>query len=213
MQKTIGQCLEFYRNELNWDQTAAAGATGFEVSQQQIGKIERGITKSPGYLIITMLLEAYGKTTTDLEKDRSDGVQLVKDQTNFFTSDSLIPVISAQDIIDFLAGVDVDVIDHIAVKDSSNKKMYAIKMANELMMSSEGVTYPQSSIVVFDGAKAYKEHKDMMVSTEEGILFRRVFMDGKTYYLKTLNPNHPNSGSTSTIKSLGRAIECRISVK
>lgn len=213
MQKTLGQCLEFYRLELKWDQTAAAGATGFEVSQQQIGKIERGITKSPGYPIVSILLKAYGKNHSDLEKDQSDSVKLVKEQSSFFTSNSLIPVINTKDIMAFLDGEDVNFLDHVAVKDSSNPKMYAIKMANELMMSSEGVTYPQSSIVVFDGAKAYKDHKDTMVSTEEGILFRRVFMDGNTYYLKTLNPNHPNSGSTTSLKSLGRAIECRITVK
>lgn len=213
MKKTIGQQLEFYRTQLDWTQTQAAGETGFIVTQQQVGKLENGSTKNPTYHTLSTLLKAYGKRVSDLEDDIEDGVTFAKPNTDLFNYGATIPLIENKDVVDFLNGQTVPVIELIPVNVSTGTKSYAIKMTNELMESADRVSYPKNSIVIFDGSKAYSDHKDMMINISGKTIFRNVFKDGDTYYLKTLNPHFPNSGATDKLSYLGRAIECRITIK
>ncbi|MGK0269471.1 MAG: transcriptional regulator with XRE-family HTH domain [Cocleimonas sp.] len=214
MNKTLGQCLEFYRTELGWDQTQASGETGFVISQQQIGKLEKDAIKNPGIFTVNPLLDVYNKTPNDLKKDMSEDVELaIKEQTALFTAGSTIPLINIKDVKDYLSGVAVTAIAHIPFSENPSKKIYAVKLANELMKTNSGMSYPEKSIVIFDATKAYKIHKDMMIEIEGDILFRRVFKDGSTYFVKTINPDIPNANSSKDILFFGRAIECRIIVK
>jgi transcriptional regulator with XRE-family HTH domain len=214
MNKTIGQCLEFYRTELGWDQTQASGETGFVISQQQIGKLEKDAIKNPGIFTVTALLNVYNKTPNDLQKDMAEGVELaVKEQTALFTVSATIPLINIKDVKNYLSGQAVTAIKHIPFSENPSKKIYAVLLANELMKTNSGVSYPEKSIVIFDATKPYKIHKDMMIEMDGDILFRRVFKDGSTYFVKTINPDLPNANSSKEISFFGRAIECRITVK
>ena len=214
MNKTLGQCLEFYRTELGWDQSQASGETGFVISQQQIGKLEKDKIKNPGVLTIHALLDAYNKEPNDLKADMSEGVELaVKEQTPLFAVSSSVPLLNIKDVKPYLNGQSVAAIEQIPFTDNPSKKIYAIKLTNELMRTNVGIGYPEGSVVIFDATKKYKDHKDMMIEIDGDILFRRVFKDGSTYFVKTINPELPNANSSKEIALLGRAVECRILVK
>ena len=214
MNKTLGQCLEFYRTELGWDQTQASGETGFVISQQQIGKLEKDAIKNPGIFTVNTLLAAYDVTPNELLKDMKEGVELVvKEQPALFVSSPSIPVINIKDVKDYLSGHAVSPIEQIPYTENPSKKIYAVRLSNELMKSNIGNSYPEKSIVIFDGTKPYKDNKDMMIEIDGDILFRRVFKDGSTYFVRTINPELPNANSSKEIAFFGRAIECRISVK
>jgi SOS-response transcriptional repressor LexA len=214
MNKTLGQCLEFYRTELGWDQTQASGETGFVVSQQQIGKVERDAIKNPGIFTVLPLLKAYNVDPNKLTEDMGQGVKFaVKEPTLLYKSKATIPLINIKDVKSFLDGEDVTVIESLPYGENPSKKIYAIKLSNELMRTNVGVSYPEDSIVIFDATKKYKDHKDMVVEIDGDVLFRRVFKDGSTYFVKTINPELPNSISSKEIALLGRAIECRTILK
>lgn len=214
MNKTLGQCLEFYRTELGWDQTQASGETGFTISQQQIGKVERDAIKNPGHFTVRALLKAYNVESNTLDRDMDEGVELaVKEQTPLFAVSHSIPLLNIKDVQSYLNGQPINAIEQIPFRENPGKKIYAVKLTNELMRTNIGVSYPEDSIVIFDAAKAYKDNKDMMVEIDGDVLFRRVFKDGSTYFAKTINPELPNSNSSKDIALLGRAVECRIIVK
>jgi len=214
MNKTLGQCLEFYRTELGWSQTQASGETDFVISQQQIGKLEKDDIKNPGIFTINTLLDAYNKEPNDLKKDMAEGVEVaVKEQAPLFSVSSTIPLLHSKDIKCYLTGEPVTAIDHIPYTENPSKKIYAVKLANELMRANTGNSYPEKSIVIFDATKVFKDHRDMMIEVDGDILFRRVFKDGSTYFVKTTNPEFPNSSSCKDISYLGRAVECRIITK
>lgn len=214
MNKTLGQCLEFYRTELGWDQSQASGETGFVISQQQIGKVERDAIKNPGHFTVNALLDAYNIEPNDLKRDMSEGVELaVKEQAPLFAVGATIPLLNIKDVKSYLSGQAVTAIEHIPFSENPSKKIYAVKLSNELMKANSGISYPEKSIVIFDATKAYKIHKDMMIEIDGDILFRRVFKDGSTYFVKTINPDLPNSNSSKEVSFFGRAVECRIIVK
>lgn len=213
MKRTLGQCLEQYRTDLGWDQTQASGETGFLVSQQQIGKIESGKIKSPGYLHVTMLLKAYRKRPGDLEKDMDGEVTTSSAVTVTETIENNIPLIDIQQVPLFIKGETVDILGTVPVTTSKSKKVFALKMTNDLMDATTGITYPKNAIVIFDATKPYVDHKDMLIVHNEQVLFRRIFNDAGTFYIKPLNTNYQSVQSDKPVLALARSVECRMIIK
>lgn len=211
MNRTLGQCLEFYRTELKLDQTQAACEMSFNVSPQNIGRIERGLVKNPGWHTIHAILKAYNKSNADLENDMSAAVIPITAKTNTIEEVAKIPVINFQDVSVYVEGkTDVEVISFITLNNKPRSKMFAIKMTNNFM-DSTGISYPKNSIVIFDTDKRFKNNKDALIKKDENVLFRRVNKEGNSYYLTPLNSTYPTNEIKEPIQILAYAVETRLS--
>ena len=211
MNRTVGQCLETYRTDLGLDQTQAACECNFEVSPQNIGRIERGLVKNPGFLTIMTLLKAYKKSFNDLETDMGLEVTPASSAATLVTWSITIPVIELEDVSRYVGGDDtVEFIDEITVKEKPRSRVFAIKIENEFMQSASGTSYTRGSVITFDPAKPFKNNKDMLVETPGGIIFRRVAKEASIFYLSTLNGSHPVMEIKEPLTTFGSVIESRL---
>ncbi|NQY62871.1 MAG: helix-turn-helix transcriptional regulator [Alteromonadaceae bacterium] len=213
MNKTLGQCLEMYRLALGMKQSQASGETNWAISQQQISRIEKSENSNPTILTVIELLSAYGKTLADLEKDMTDIVIPYEKSMTTFEGNTTIPLIMLKDVKIFLRGSKVKIIDQLPIKHKKTRKMFALKMDNNLMHAKTGMSYPKNSLVIFDATKQFVQDNEMLIKSPEGLVFRNVIQDGSTYFYKLLNTEYPNTSSSTRLKMLARAIECRINVK
>ena len=209
MNRTLGQCLEFYREELKLDQTQAACEMNFDVSPQNIGRIERGLVKNPGWHTISAMLKAYNKSQGDLEKDMNASVMPITAKTTGIEEKSIIPVLNFEDVAAYIEGKrEVDTLSFITLNNKPRSKMFATKMKNDFM-DSKGISYPKNSIVIFDTDKRFKNNKDALVKKDDEVLFRRVSKEANSYFLTTLNTIYPTNEIKEPITILAYAVEVR----
>lgn len=211
MIRTVGQCLETYRTSLGLDKSQAACECNFDVSSQNIGRIEQGLVKNPGVLTIMTLLKAYKKSMCDLERDMGLSVSAAPLPGTIIEWNVTIPVIALSDVPSYIDGNnEVNVIDEITIKEKPRSRVFAIKLENEFMQSASGASYTKGSFITFDPSKKFKNNKDMLIQTPGGIVFRRVSEEAGCFYLSALNGSHPTTEVKEPLVTFGRVIESRL---
>mgnify|MGYP003386351301 CR=1 FL=1 len=213
MNKSIGECLYQYRTDLGWELKQAAVETMLKVSNTQIGRIERGDVKSPGFIAVCHLLEAYSKTLEDLEKDMSGNSQVVKLTSPSKKTSKSIPLIIFDEIENFLNGRNFKSAGKVAVGEDQSSKLFAVKMTNDLMKGDGKRTYPKNSIVIFEPTKTFKTNNDILAAYNNTNKFFRIKKEDSEFFALTLNNDYPNEKLTESPNTFARAIECRIACK
>lgn len=214
MKKTIGQCLEKYREELGLELKQAIALTNFEVSGPNLGRIERGQVANPGCLTVEKILKAYDKTFIDLFNDMEGSVD--EKQINavpLYERKGEVPLVNWEDITKYLAGESVEITKYITADITLNKGVFATTITNDLMDAPSGFSYPQGSIVIFDPTRTFKNNKDILLIKDGNLKFYRVSKTGDIHYLKALNPSFQSEQQEGELTTLAIAIECRMQVK
>lgn len=210
MEITVGTCLAKYRIALGWEIKQAAIETMLTVSAANIGRIENGGVKNPGVYTIIKLLNAYGKTLADLNDDLMGNITPIKRIASSNATVKTIPVISIDDVENFINGNDYNVIERLPAKNGKSLTYFAIIMSNDMMRGDGTNTYPKGSYAIFQPTNTFKNNHDVLIEIDNKITFKRIVKEDDELYIKTLNNSYRAEKLDMRPKTFGKAIECRI---